>query len=232
MVKALARFIFMLVYGLKYIKIFKKTFFHPFITLKQGYQQLSLDRQAYSNKVLDFLNIEVKVYGEIPEQNHILYAINHRSHLDIIVMESIFSKHNKNGAWIAKQDLFDAFYGRFFKYSGSISVDIKKRKGLLNFFKTIKYALQKVDDLNIYIFPEGERFTDKEIQKFQNGAQKIAKSNNMDIVPVFINETLETVLRQAPFKKKKIVKVHFNEIISHYNLEENYNSFMKKVQNG
>ena len=222
----------MLEHGLKYIIIFKKTFFHPFITMKQGYKQLSYDRQAYSNKVLDFLNIEVKIYGEIPKRNHILYAINHRSLLDIIVMESIFSQHDKNGTWIAKQELFDASYGKFFKYSGSISVDLENRKGLLSFFKTIKSTLKKVDDLNIYIFPEGERFKNNGIKKFQNGAEKIAKSNNLDVVPVFINETLETVLKQSPFKDKQIVEVHFDEVINHKNLEENYNSFVKKVKNG
>ncbi len=222
----------MLKYGLKYIIIFRKTFFHPFITTKQGYKQLSNDRQAYSNKVLDFLNIEVKIYGEVPKRNHLLYAINHRSLLDIIVMESIFSKYDKNGAWIAKQELFDAVYGRFFKYSGSISVDLEKGKGLLNFLKTIKSVLQEVDDLNIYIFPEGEKVKENGIIKFQNGAQKIAKLNKLDIIPVYINETLETILKKSPFKEKQIVKVHFDEIISHENLEQNYNSFIKKVKNG
>ena len=104
--------------GAKYIKIFKKTFFHPFIALKSAYEQLSHERQNYSQKVIDFLNIDIQVVGNIPTQNKILYVINHRSLLDIIVIESIFAKTSKNGAWIAKQALFDAkLSGKFFKYS-------------------------------------------------------------------------------------------------------------------
>ena len=217
--------------GIRYIKIFSKTFFHPFITLEQGYKQLSSDRQAYSNKALDFLNIEVKVFGEVPKQDKILYAINHRSLLDIIIIESIFSKDNKNGAWIAKQELFDAIYGKFFEYSGCISVDLENGRGLLKFFKTIKHTLKKVDDLNIYIFPEGERFDGEGVTKFQSGAQKIAKSNKLSVVNVFIDDTLEKVLVNSPYKSTKIVEVHFDEISTHENLEENYLRFMKKVKN-
>ena len=230
MLKALGKNIFMIELGLKYIKIFSKTFFHPFITLKQGYKQLSLDRQSYSNKVLDFLNIEVKVVGELPKQNHILYTINHRSLLDIIVLESIFSKHNKNGAWIAKQELFDAIYGKFFEYSGCISVDLENGKGLIKFFKTIKKTLKKIDDFNIYIFPEGERFDGEGVTKFQSGAAKIAKSNKLAVVNVHINDTLEKVFNNAPYTERKIVEVHFDKISTYENLEENYITFMKRVR--
>ncbi len=232
MLKALGRQLFMVELGVKYIKIFSKTFFHPFISLKQGYKQLSHERQNYSNKVLEFLNIEVKVYGKVPTQNHILYAINHRSLLDIIVMESIFSQHNKNGTWIAKQELFDAVYGKFFEYSGCISVDLENGRGLIKFFKKIKHTLNQIDDFNIYIFPEGERFSGEGVTSFQSGAAKIAKSNKLSVVNVHIDDTLEKVLSEAPFKEKKIVEVHFDKILTHENLEENYKMFMQKVKNG
>ena len=68
MLKNIGKFIFMIGLGYKYITIFKKTFFHPFITLKPAYKQLSLDRQSYSKKVLDFLNIEVNVIGNLPKK--------------------------------------------------------------------------------------------------------------------------------------------------------------------
>ena len=216
--------------GFKYIGIFKKTFFHPFINQSFAYKQLSLDRQSYSNKVLDFLNIEIKVNGEVPTTNKKLYAINHRSLLDIIVMESIFSKHNKNGAWIAKQDLFDAFYGKFFEYSGCISVDLQNKRGLLKFFKQIRQSLSKVDDFNIYIFPEGERFKGDGIGSFQTGASKIAISNKLEVIPVFINNNLDTVFKKAPFKDKITIEVNFGEAISAKTLEQEYSSFMTKVR--
>jgi len=230
MLKAIGKFLFMIELGYRYIKIFKRTYFHPFISLKPAYTQLSRDRQSYSNAVIEFLNIEIELIGEVPKKDKVLYAINHRSLLDIIVMEHVFSKHNKNGTWIAKQELFDAFYGDFFRYSGCISVDLENGKGLLKFFKEIKKTLTKIDDFNIYIFPEGERNKTSDILEFQSGAQKIAKANKLDVVPVFINDTLESVFKNAPYKEKKVVQVHMGNLISHENLEENYIDFMNDAK--
>ncbi|MEN4052316.1 MULTISPECIES: lysophospholipid acyltransferase family protein [Sulfurimonas] len=231
MFKDLGKYIFMIELGLKYKKIFKQTFFHPFITLKYGYKELSRARGQYSNKVLDFLNINVKLIGELPKKDKILYAINHRSLLDIIVMENIFSRYKKNGTWIAKQELFeDPIYGKFFEYSGCIAVDLENKRGLLNFFKTIKKIFSKVDDMNLYIFPEGERFKGDGIHKFQSGAQKIAKANNLDIVPVYIKGKNEEVFKNAPYEEPYSVEVYVGEIISHENLEEKYLKFYNNIE--
>lgn len=230
MFKQLGKYIFMIELGFKYIKIFKKTFFHPFIPLKYGYEQLSVDRQGYSNKVLEFLNIDVTFSGEIPQKNKILYVINHRSLLDIIVMEHIFSQYGKNGVWIAKEELFSAFYGDFFRFSGCISVDIENKKGFLKFFKQIKEALLKVDNLNIYIFPEGERYKGEGVKEFQNGAAKIAKANNLKIVPVYIDEKLEKVFKDSPFQQRKMIHVYIGKYIEPDQLQSEYIHFMNKVK--
>lgn len=230
MLKDLKKYLYMIALGYKYIKIFKQTYFHPFITEKYAYQELSKARQAYSNTVLEFLNIEVKAIGNIPKKDKILYAINHRSLLDILVMEHIFSEYHKSGTWIAKQELFDdPIYGDFFRYSGCIPVDLENKKGLVKFFKTIKRTLAKVDDLNIYIFPEGERYGGEGIKKFQSGAQKIAKANNLDIVPVYINDKLEKVFKNSPYEKPYTVEVHIGDIINHEDLEEKYIQFYKSI---
>ncbi len=233
MLKKLGKYIFMIELGYKYINIFKKTFFHPFISLKPAYKELSINRQDYSNAVLDFLNIKVEVIGKLPEQDRILYAINHRSLLDILVMENIFSTTRKNGTWIAKQELFDhPFYGKFFKYSGCMSVDLNNGRGMLKFFKMMKKTFTKVDDFNLYIFPEGERYNGKGITEFQSGAQKIAKANKLDIVPIFINDTLETVFENAPYKETKTVQVYIGDIIKEGDLEFNYKVLMNKANMG
>lgn len=232
MLRKLGKYVYMIRLGYKFIHIFKKIYAHPFKTLKEKYTRLSHQRQNYSNHVLEFLNIEVRLIGSIPEQNKILYAINHRSLLDIIVMEHIFARYNKNGTWIAKQELFDAFYGDFFRYSGCISVDLENKKGLLRFFKQIKTILAKVDNLNIYIFPEGERHKGEGVKNFQSGASKIAKANNLDVVPVYINDTLEKVFKAGPYKNTKIVEVHVGEIIHPDELESKYKLFTSEVHNG
>lgn len=230
MLKKIGKFIFMIDLGLRYINIFKKSFFHPFITLKQGYKKLSQNRQSYSNSVLEFLNIEVEVIGSIPSKDKILYAINHRSLLDILVMENIFSKHGKNGTWVAKQDLFDnPYYGKFFQYSGCMSVDLNNGKGMLKFFRKMKKTFAKVDDFNLYIFPEGERNKKNCMGEFQSGAEKIAKANKLDIVPVFIDDKLELVFENAPYTERKKVKVYVGEIITENDLAFNYKVLLNIV---
>jgi 1-acyl-sn-glycerol-3-phosphate acyltransferase len=232
MLRKLGKYAVMIKLGYKYIHIFKKIYAHPFKTLTEKYTRLSHQRQNYSNHVLEFLNIEIRTHGSIPKQDKILYAINHRSLLDIIVMEHIFAKHNKNGTWIAKQELFDAFYGDFFRYSGCISVDLENKKGLLRFFKQIKNILAKVQNLNIYIFPEGERHKGQGVKNFQSGASKIAKANKLDVVPVYINDTLEKVFKAGPYKEKKIVEVYIGEMIHPDELETRYKAFISEVHNG
>jgi 1-acyl-sn-glycerol-3-phosphate acyltransferase len=230
MLKDLGKYIFMFELGLKYKKIFKESYFHPFITLKYGYERLSKARGEYSNQVLDFLNIKVKLNGTLPKEDKILYAINHRSLLDILVMENIFSRYEKNGTWIAKQELFeDPIYGEFFQYSGCIAVDLENKRGLLNFFKTIKKIFSKVDNMNLYIFPEGERFKGDGIQKFQSGAQKIAKANNLKIVPVYIKGKNEEVFKKSPYRDPYTVEVYVGTPMDHENLEENYLNFYNKI---
>lgn len=222
MLKNFDKYMFMVQLGYKYISVFKKIYFHPFISYKHAYEELSKARQSYSNKVLKRLNIKVEIDGELPKEDKILYAINHRSLLDIIVMENIFSRYNKNGTWIAKQELFDSFYGKFFKYSGCISVNLETKKGLVSFFKTIKTTFSKVDNMNLYIFPEGERYKQEGIKEFQSGAEKIAKANNLKVVPVYINDKLEKVFKNAPYKETYIVKVHIGESDHHQDLEQKY----------
>jgi len=222
---------FMIKLGLKYVNIFKQTYLHPFISYRQGYKQLADKRQIYSNEILSHLNIKVKLVGKIPKQNRVLYVINHRSLLDILVMENLFKKHNKTGTWIAKHELFEHWlYGDFFRYSGCIGVDLQNPKKLLSFFRKIKTTLTKIEDFNIYIFPEGERHKNEGLLKFQSGASKIAKANKLDIVPVFIHDELEKVFKEAPYKETKIVEVHIGNLIDHQELEKHYINFMNEVK--
>ena len=91
----------------------------------------------------------------------------------------------------------------------------------------MKKTLANVDDFNIYMFPEGERNKEKCVKEFQSGAEKISKANNLDIVPVFIDDTLETVFKNAPFEETKTVRVYIGEIIKDGSLESNYKELLK-----
>ena len=87
-------------------------------------------------------------------------------------------------------------------------MDLKAGKGMLAFFKKIKHIFQVAPDLNLFMFPEGERYGGEGIGPFQPGAEKIAKANKMQIVPVYIDAHLEKVYRASPFKQSYEVHIH------------------------
>ncbi len=108
-----------------------------------------------------------------------------------------------------------------------MSVDLKNVRGMLKFFKKMKKTLLKVDDLNVYIFPEGERNKNNgRVQKFQSGAEKIAKANKLDVVPVFIEDQLEKVFEDAPYAEKRTVTVYVGDVITQGDLESNYKALL------
>lgn len=217
--------------GKKYIPLFRHIFHDPSMTLHDRYHALSEQRQNYSLSVNAYLNIVPRLHGELPEANRILYIANHRSLLDIICIESIFSERKKAGMWIAKQTLLDnRIYGKFFEFSGCIAVDLKEGKGMLAFFKKIKQIFKEAPDLNLFMFPEGERYSGEGIAPFQAGAEKIAKANKMQIVPLYIDDKLEQVYKASPFQEPYEVNIHVGAPLALENIETQYRAFMQTAR--
>lgn len=221
----------MIVLGKRHIPIFRDIYQDETLNEHDRYFALSRERQNYSNSVLSYLNVKPVLHGTFPKNNRVLYIINHRSLLDIICMESLFADNTKAGMWIAKQTLLDnKIYGKFFEYSGCIAVDLKEGKGMLAFFKKIKHIFSVAPDLNLFMFPEGERFGGEGIGPFQPGAEKIAKANKMQIVPVFIDDKLEKVYQASPFKEPYEVHIHVGEPLELKEVEAQYRAFMEGVK--
>jgi 1-acyl-sn-glycerol-3-phosphate acyltransferase len=84
--------------------------------------------------------------------------------------------------------------------------------------------------MNLYIFPEGERFKGEGIHKFQSGAQKIAKANKLLVVPVYIQGKNEKVFEDAPYLQPHTVDVYVGDAIGYENLEENYLTFYNSIE--
>lgn len=227
MFKNLFKYLYMIRLGKKYIPIFRHVYLDAGLNEHDRYHALSKERQNYSDSVLEYLNVVPVVHGAFPAHNRVLYVINHRSLLDIICMESLFAANAKAGMWIAKQTLLDnKIYGKFFEYSGCVAVDLKEGKGMLAFFKKIKHLFQVAPDLNLFMFPEGERFGGEGLGVFQPGAEKIAKANKMELVPVFIDDKLEKVYQASPYKKPHEVHIHIGEPMELVDVETQYRAFM------
>jgi len=236
MFKNLRKYLFMIKWGRRYIPRFRDIYLDKGLDEETHFVSLSRERQAYSQRVVDYLNVAVTLHGRLPEYDRVLYVINHRSLLDIPVVESVMAAHGKHGVWIAKQELQDArFYGKFFEYSGCIPVDLEAGKGLIAFFKRIKGLLAAVPEANLYIFPEGERVTEPHgtLLPFQAGASKIAKANRMAVVPVYLHEPLEQIFRGAPYVRPETVNVFIGEPVEGgADIEAAYHAFRDTAVRG
>ena len=231
MFKNLFKYLYMIRLGKKYIPIFRRVYLDTDLNEHDRYHALSKERQNYSLSVLEYLNVKPVLHGELPEGNRVLYIANHRSLLDIISLEALFATKHKAGMWIAKQTLLDSkVYGKFFLYSGCIAVDLKEGKGMLAFFKKIKHLFQVAPDLNLFMFPEGERYGGEGVGPFQPGAEKIAKANKMQIVPLFIDARLEEVYKASPFKQPYEVHIYVGGPLALEDIEAQYRAFMETAK--
>ena len=231
MFKNLRKYLYMIRLGKKYIPIFRRIYLAPDLDEHDRYHALSEARQRYSLSVLEYLGVVPVIHGDLPETDRVLYIANHRSLLDIISLEALFATKYKAGMWIAKQTLLDSrIYGKFFVYSGCIAVDLKEGKGMLAFFKKIKHLFKVAPDLNLFMFPEGERYGGEGVGPFQPGAEKIAKANGMQIVPLFIDDKLEQVYKASPFKQPHEVHIHVGAPLALENIEAQYRAFMQAAK--
>lgn len=114
---------------------------------------------------------------------------NHQSLLDIVVIYAALTIHFK---FMAKKELFRIpFLGWHMFLAGDIPIDRGNRD-------SAKRAIEKSRDwlrkgFSVVFFPEGTRSTDGEIQPFKAGAFKIAAEEKIEILPVVIDGTGDTI---------------------------------------
>ena len=191
-------------------------------------------RAEYCAKMLEDLNIEVKIINEqnIPKDGNYLLACNHRTIIDPLVVEVATRYHNIQGYWIAKKELYDSFFfGLFIRNAGTILID-REASQMSGFFKEIKQAVK--DGESIYIFPEGTRNkSDEPLSEFKSGTQLIALKNRLDILPVYIRNRADNILTEAiaDSSVRRVVEVEFGELISYKDREVPLQDAYKKTFN-
>ncbi len=116
-----------------------------------------------------------------------MFLLNHRSDIDIEVMELVTKKEL---AWVAKKELFDVpFFGLALKLPEDIPVERENKKSLLKLLKDAKDRLDK--GKTIAIFPEGTRSRSQKMLPFKNGAKIIADKYKLRVQPVVLIGTAE-----------------------------------------
>ncbi|QOY51750.1 lysophospholipid acyltransferase family protein [Candidatus Sulfurimonas baltica] len=198
----------------------------------------SIDRKKtridYANKILDKLNIKIKVINEekIPKDGQYLLTSNHRTIIDPLIVELATKNSTIFGHWIAKKELYNSvFFGKFTRNGGTILLD-REASQMSGFFKDIKACVK--DGNSIYIFPEGTRNkTDAPIAEFKEGAQIIAIKNRLPILPVFIRTKANDILMDAVKnpKEQRTIEIEIGDLIDYKDRTLSFEEAYKKQFN-
>lgn len=182
--------------------------------LKPGNKLNSKILHGYSNLVLHFTNVKLKVYGKenIKKGETYFFAPNHKSMMDIVTMYNIVAT-----GFVAKKEVLNMpLIKNFFKTMGVVTIDRENdREAAKSLIQASKYLK---NGINMCVFPEGgikTRETD-EIIDVKAGAFKIAYKAEVPIIPIsFINNRL--LAENCPKKKTNVYcKIHKPILYSEY----------------
>jgi 1-acyl-sn-glycerol-3-phosphate acyltransferase len=137
-------------------------------------------------------------------QNYIVIC-NHSSFMDIPLSTPAIPGPNKTIAKVemAKIPVFGMIYKR-----GSVLVNRKNEESRRSSFAKMKEVLNM--GLHMCIYPEGTRNkTDQPLQRFHDGAFKLAIDTQKEIVPALIFHTTEVLPRKMFFFWPHKVEMHF-----------------------
>ena len=154
------------------------------------------------------ISYKIEKIGEFDE-NADMILINHKSMLDIIILEEIYPK---NLAWVAKKEIGELpFFGKILKTPKMIEVDRKNSRSIVSLIKDVKDRLS--NDRVIAIFPEGTRGRGEKILKFQDGAKVLSQKLKLKIQPIVLKDTLYNFdVKEVKIRSGKI-KVNCLEMI-------------------
>lgn len=161
------------------------SFFDKDGSIQHGFARL------WARMILGTIGADVKVNGldKLDTRKVRIYAVNHLSALDIPVLYKHLPFQFRI---LAKKELFRyPFMGWHLRRSGQIPVDQENmRKSIHSIGRAVK-SLKA--GMSILIFPEGGRTEDGRLQPFMGGAFYLAIKAQVDVVPMALIGTYETL---------------------------------------
>ena len=145
-------------------------------------------------------------------ENYVVVC-NHNSFMDIPLSSPGIPGANKT---IAKAEMAKIpLFGMIYK-TGSVLVDRKSEESRRNSYIKMKEVLQM--GLHMCIYPEGTRnHNPKQLQRFHEGAFKLATDSGKSIIPAVIVDTTKVLPRKGFFFWPHSVQMHFLHPVSSTN---------------
>lgn len=144
------------------------------------YQVLSIQQmQKWSNAILRFLNIQLKIFGDLPNEGT-LVTPNHQSYLDILALSSaspmVFLSKAEVSSW--------PFIGFLLKRAAQLTITRGRKKSLNSIVSSIHKRLS--NDQSVCVFLEGTTSNGKFVSKFHTSLLEAAIAGNHPIVPTAV----------------------------------------------
>jgi len=162
-----------------------------------------------------FFPIRVYGYQNIPRDNSIIFASNHASNLDPMLIGLASSRRL---SYIAKESLFRSALFCFILYQVG-AFPIRRDSGDVG---AIRVALKRLNQgARVVIFPQGTRKAKVDESPIQAGLGLLATKSGATIVPVYIHGSDKILPPGAKFFRRGHIDVSFGKPIE-YKKEESY----------
>jgi len=137
------------------------------------------------------MKLKVEGLENIPSERPLIFASNHQSYLDILILICVLPLRFRFVAWDA---LFNIpFLGTYMKQYGHIPISEN------NFKEAQKTVLEIIDLIkageSIVIFPEGKLTRDGKLGRFSRGPAFIALDTRAPVIPVVIDGSFHVLPR-------------------------------------
>ena len=162
--------------------------------------------------------IKVKVEGleNIPKDEAVLYAGNHRSYFDILAAYATVP--NLTG-FVAKDSMKK--FPCISSWMKRINCLFLDRNDIRQGMQVILKAIELVKDgYSIFIMPEGTRNFEEELLPFKDASFKIADKSGCAVIPVAMIGTYERFEKQLPRVKRGTIYVRYGEPVYLKNMEK------------
>lgn len=191
------------------------TILFTFIAIPIWLLTLPFDRRGlilhYASSIWGYMYALVNPYwtirfegrNNIRDNQPCIIISNHQSLADIMVLYGLL----KNFKWVSKiQNFRIPFLGFVMRLNRYIEVDRMKGRSYLKMLARCEEEIRKGN--SILIFPEGTRSPDGKMQRFREGAFRLAVNLKVPIIPVIIEGTHEALPKKGfIFKKRKKIIV-------------------------
>ncbi len=163
----------------------------------------------------------------VPKDEAVLYAANHRGFADIPI--GYITLPTPTG-FVAKKEITKVpIFSWWMKNMNCLFLDRENMK------ESLKVILQGIEYIkeghSIFIMPEGTRNQGEGLLPFKEGSLKMAEKTGCAIIPVALSNTDAVFERQKPLVKKAPVIIHYGKPIYPVQLSKEERKFLgAKVQ--